>query len=308
MSKNNRAQEFLSVKFRRLLSGAPDGIPPWLDVVAAGDDFGHFSPHDEPWIVHGDFSTLVGGIRALILQALHPATLAGVAQHSRYEQDPLGRLSGTIRWLTVTTFGSKAAVASEAGRVNRLHERVSGQVESPDGVARAYRAQDEDLLTWVHLAFSEAFLSAHLDVSSTPLPGGADAYVDKWRVSAAPLGLKVDDLPRTRAGLSEALAAYASERQLRCDDHTRQVLHFIEHPPLPAAAGPIYRLLFLAAVANLPSWATELTGYRIRNRRVVMALTAWMLRAMRAAIGPESPIEDAAKARLMRAQRAAANR
>lgn len=308
MSKNNRVQEFLSVKFRRLLSGAPDGVPPWLEVVAAGDEVGYFLPQDEPWIVHGDFSTLVGGIRALILQALHPATLAGVAQHSRYEQDPLGRLSGTIRWLTVTTFGSRSAVANEAGRVNRLHERVSGSFALESGAPRAYRAQDADLLTWVHLAFSEAFLSAHLDVSRATLPGGADAYVDKWRVSAEPLGLRVEDLPSTRQGLSDALSAYAAADELRCDENTRRVLRFIERPPLPAAAGPIYRLLFLAAIANLPDWAAELTGYRVRSRRFVLALTSVLLRAMRAAIGPESPIEDAAKARLLRAQRGSSNR
>lgn len=107
---NNRLQENLSKRFRKLLSGDPQGIPPWLPIVAEGDEPGLFLPTDAPWIVHADFATLVGGIRALLMQALHPGSLAGVAQHSRYEEDPLGRLSGTIRWLTITTFGSKTAI------------------------------------------------------------------------------------------------------------------------------------------------------------------------------------------------------
>ena len=115
------------MRFRRLLSGAPDGKPPWLEIIAAGDEPGLFTPDDAPWIVHADFGTLVGGIRALLVQALHPGTLRGVSEHSRYEEDALGRLAGTIRWLTVTTFGSHAAVAGEACRVNRLHERVVGK-------------------------------------------------------------------------------------------------------------------------------------------------------------------------------------
>ena len=308
MTKNNALQEFLSVKFRRLLSGAPDGIPPWLPVVAAGDELGYFEPTDEPWVVHGDFSTLVGGIRALILQALHPATLAGVAQHSRYEQDPLGRLSGTIRWLTVTTFGSKAAVANEASRVNRLHDRVSGDVRDNAGRTHQYSAKQSELLTWVHLAFTEAFLSAHLDVSRVQLRGGADAYVSKWRVSAEPLGLNIDDLPATRDELSAALADYAAANTLRCDEQTRAVLGFIERPPLPRTAKLVYRLLFQAAIANLPDWAAELTGYRVRRPRLVLWFTAGLLRFMRAAIGPESPIEDAARARILRAEQALANR
>ncbi|MEL0261498.1 MAG: oxygenase MpaB family protein, partial [Aquiluna sp.] len=137
---NNALQESLSRRFRRLLSGAQDGIPPWLEVVAEGNEPGLFVPTDAPWIVHRDFATLVGGIRALLLQALHPGALGGVAQHSRYEEDPLGRLSGTIRWLTVTTFGSLAAVRGEASRVNRMHERVVGQYQPNQGETRSYRA------------------------------------------------------------------------------------------------------------------------------------------------------------------------
>ena len=33
---------------------------------------GYFLPSDAPWVVHADFGTLVGGIRALLMQALHP--------------------------------------------------------------------------------------------------------------------------------------------------------------------------------------------------------------------------------------------
>mgnify|MGYP002141695644 FL=1 len=82
---NNRIQEFFSVRFRRLLSGAKDGVPPWLQIIADGDTDGLFLPNEAPWIVHRDFATLVGGVRALLMQALHPGSLAGVMQHSRYE-------------------------------------------------------------------------------------------------------------------------------------------------------------------------------------------------------------------------------
>ena len=103
---SNALQQRLARRFVHLLSGSSDGKPPWLAAVAEGEEGGFFLPGDAPWIVHKDFATLVGGVRALLLQALHPGALGGVAQHSRYEEDPLGRLSGTIRWLTVTTFGS----------------------------------------------------------------------------------------------------------------------------------------------------------------------------------------------------------
>ena len=164
-SKNTKLQEKLSIRFRKLLSGATDGNPPWLAVVAEGDDIGMFAPNDAPWIIHRDFSTLVGGVRALLMQALHPGSLAGVAQHSRYEQDPLGRLSGTIRWLTITTFGSNQAVQDEAGRVNRMHTRVSGEYQTAQGETSSYKAADPRLLLWVHIAFMESFLRSHQNYS-----------------------------------------------------------------------------------------------------------------------------------------------
>ena len=301
MKKNNAIQEFLSVRFRRLLSGAPDGIPPWLLVVAAGDKPGLFLPTDAPWVVHGDFSTLVGGIRALILQALHPATLAGVMQHSRYQADPLGRLSGTIRWLTVTTFGSVDAVEGEASRVNRLHDRVNGAFATSNGAMVDYSAKQDRLLTWVHLAFTDAFLTAQQDCSNSPIPGGADSYVSLWRRSAEPLGLSLDNLPSTQAGLDAAMREFADSGELRCDEATREVMKFIEFPPLPGMAKPIYRLLFRAAVANLPAWATEMIQHQSRFPGSDIWIAKNLLRFMRFAIGPESPIEEAAIHRLQRA-------
>ena len=99
-TKNNKVQEFFSIKFRKLLSGAADGTPPWLAVIADGDTGGLYLPTDEPWKVHRDFGTLVGGVRALLMQALHPGSLAGVAQHSPYDQHARRCLSGT--WCFVT--------------------------------------------------------------------------------------------------------------------------------------------------------------------------------------------------------------
>ena len=290
--KNNRVQEYFSVKFRKLLSGAPDGVPPWLQIIADGDTGGLFVPTDAPWIVHRDFGTLVGGIRALLMQALHPGSLAGVAQHSRYEADALGRLSGTIRWLTVTTFGSHAAVASEAARVNRLHERVSGNYES-GGKALTYRAADKDLLLWVHLAFTDSFLAAHNRYTLNPVD--EDTYVEQWGRSVAQLGLT--DVPQTFAQLQAQLAAF--DAVIRCDETTKSVIGFIKNVKLPWYARPIYRVLWLAAVASLQPKYREMLGLA-EPPSWVTPFTKWMLRAIRTTIGPESPIEDGALRRLER--------
>jgi len=293
---NNALQENLSRRFRRLLSGASDGIPPWLEAVAEGDEPGFFLPTDAPWVVHRDFATLVGGIRALLLQALHPRALGGVAQHSRYEEDPLGRLSGTIRWLTVTTFGSVTAVKNEAARVNRMHERVRGKYQSNSGKQVNYKAADKDLLLWVHIAFMDSFLRAHQNYSRAKIPGGADSYVALWSKSVGPLGLQ--KTPMSERELEQALSDFRP--QLRVDAKALSVIRWIRNAPLPRAAKPVYALLFQAALASLQKEYQAMIGMR--------ALPLWLLRPIvtnllafgRFAIGPDSPIEDAALARLSR--------
>ena len=301
--KNNAVQEFLSKKFRKLLSGDPKGIPPWLEVVAAGEEEGYFLPSDAPWVVHADFGTLVGGIRALLMQALHPGSLTGVKNHSRYESDPLGRLAGTIRWLTVTTFGSKTAVRNEANRVNKLHSRVSGEYTKGTGEKVPYQAGDKDLLLWVHIAFMESFLVAHQMYSWKAIPQGifetgADNYVSQWSVSVAPLGLT--KCPMSESELESEIDNFYRSGLLVSTAETKRVLEFIKNPPLPGVARFVYGLLFDAAVLSLRPEFRTLLGLSAKPAWLIRPATRWTLRLMRVAIGPESPIEDGAKARLRR--------
>jgi uncharacterized protein (DUF2236 family) len=303
VKQNNVLQEYLSRRFRKLLSGDPNGVPPWLQAVAEGDEAGYFVPTDAPWVVHADFGTLVGGIRALLMQALHPGSLTGVKNHSRYESDALGRLAGTIRWLTVTTFGSKTAVANEASRVNRLHDHVQGQYTKGTGETIAYKAADKDLLLWVHIAFMESFLVSHQMYSHTPIPKGsaatgADNYIAQWSVSVAPLGL--EKCPMNSIELNKEIAQLYDAGLLVSTPDTQKVVEFIRNPPLPISAKPIYGLLFDAAVVSLRPEFRKLLGLSAKPGWLIKPLTRFVLRFMRLAIGPESPIEDASIARLKR--------
>ena len=294
---NNKLQEIFARKFRALLCGDPSGNPPWLDAVASGEGRGLYMPDDAPWVVHADLGTLVGGVRALLMQALHPGSLAGVRTHSRYKDDPLGRLAGTIRWLTITTFASHEALAAEASRVNRMHDRVKGQYESSSGESRNYRAADPDLLRWVHIAFMDSFLRSHQIFSDRPIPGGADAYVRLWSKSVEPLGLT--EVPMNEKELLNWLDHYRGE--LTVNDDTRDVIQWLRNPPLPISARPVYALLFQSALASLPAEHRKLIGLKSLPLSVLRPITTTLLKSIRLAIGPENPLEDVAKARLQRA-------
>lgn len=295
--QNNALQEVFSRRFRILLTGDPDGVPPWLGAVAASDEPGLYLPNEAPWVVHADLATLVGGIRALLMQALHPGSLTGVRSHSRYKNDPLGRLSGTIRWLTVTTFASTASLSKEAGRVNKMHEHVKGQYKTSSGKTVDYSAADPHLLRWVHIAFMESFLRSHQQYSTRPIPGGADAYIRLWAKSVIPLGL--EDAPLSEVEMLADIEAYRPE--LTVTDETRDVIRWIKNPPLPATSLPAYTFLFKAALASMPLDYQKMIGLGHPSRRLFRPITVNLLRFIRVAIGPESPIEEAAIQRLHRA-------
>jgi uncharacterized protein (DUF2236 family) len=281
--------------FRRIVSGDPTGVPEWVAQMREGEGVGYFGPDSAAWAVHGGLPTLVGGIRALLMQALHPAALAGVMQHSRYEEDALGRLAGTTQWLTVVTFGDTAQADRECARVRGMHRRVNG-VYTVDGVEFPYDATDPDLLRWVHIAFTDSFLRSHQIFSRRPLLGGADAYIRLWSKSVEPLGLT--NVPMSEAELIATVARYRAE--LTVTDETRETIQWIKNPPLPATSKPMYALLFQSAVASLGSEYQQMMGLKCLPLSVLRPLTTRVLQIMRLAIGPESPIEEAAIRRIER--------
>ena len=151
--------------------------------------------------VHGDASMFVGGLRALLLQSLHPLAMAGVAGHSGYRGDPWGRLARTSYFLAATTFGPDAEARATIERIKGVHARVRGR--TPDG--RVYSAGDPHLLEWVHIAEIDSFLRAHQRHGSRPLDqAGRDGYVADTAQIARELG--VVDPPRTEAALADRIA------------------------------------------------------------------------------------------------------
>ena len=113
-------------------------------------DEGFFGPGSVAWRVSADLSSPVAGLRALLMQALHPLAMAGVDQHSDWRQDPVGRLAATGAYLATVTFGDRLSAERVAARVRRIHEHVRG-VDTVTG--RPYAAGDPALLLWVHATF-----------------------------------------------------------------------------------------------------------------------------------------------------------
>lgn len=280
--------------FRRVVSGDPTGAPDWARALADGDDIGYFGPASAPWAVHGSLATIVGGVRALLMQAMHPGALAGVQQHSRYQQDGLGRLAGTARWLTVVTFGDTKAADRECARVRGMHRPVVGSYEV-DGVPRGYSASDPDLLRWVHIAFTDSFLATHR-VWGGPIPGGEDAYVREWARAGEMVG--VTDAPRSVAELDAQLADYGPS--LRGGPAVQETLGFIRNPPIPLAGRPAYAMLYAGAVSTMRPEHRELLELPTIPLSVTRPTVGALLGGLGAVLGPASPAMSAARERLDR--------
>ena len=210
--------------------------------------------------VHGDASMFVGGMRAVILQTLHPAAMRGVSEHSGYRGDMWGRLARTSRFLAVTTFGAAPDAQAAVDLVRRIHDTVTGTM--PDG--STYSASDPHLLAWVHAAEIDSFLLAHQVYGLEPLDqAGRDAYVAETALVAERLGAV--DPPRTEAALRAELESFRPE--LRATPEAREAVYdVLWRPPLPLAARPAYAMLRTAAIGLMPAWSREPLGLPYRPR------------------------------------------
>ena len=283
----------LANRFREVVSGSKDGAPKWAYQMLEGNDEGYFGPESAVWEVHGCVSTIIGGIRALLLQAAHPAALAGVAEHSRYESDPLGRLAGTTKWLTITSFGATEVIEKEARRVNEMHSKVIGNYQAKDGQAHNYAAQDPEYLMWVHCAFTDAFLQTYIQLGYK-FKTSADQYVREWAQSAVPLGLS--DAPKSVAELNAKLD-YFRANALKADARTFSVVGFILKPPFSKLGLIPFRIFANAAIATLDVRERELLGLKNKGQ-IWLRISKVMLQFLSAILGHESPSQKFARQRI----------
>ncbi|WP_104182578.1 oxygenase MpaB family protein, partial [Arthrobacter sp. 9E06] len=193
-------------------------------------------------------------------QSLHPGALAGVHEHSNFREDPLGRLANTIRWIFTVTYGSTEAAENASRRVRRLHEAVRGSYSDNLGTQRDYSANDPELASWIHLAFTDAFLTAH-KIWGGAIPGGPDAYVREWAQAGRLMG--VEDPPLSEAELHRQLDRWYQSGELRVDSRVAETVEFIRNPPLNRVLRPGYRILFASAVYSLEPRYRQMLGLAV---------------------------------------------
>ena len=233
-----------------------------LHPAAARDDAhdpGLFGPDSVTWRVHADPSMALAGLRALLLQAVHPLAMAGVAQHSDFRGDPWGRLFRTADFVALTTYGTRREALRAAARVRGIHRKLAG-VEPESGTA--YRVDDPDLLLWVHCCEVESFLSTAVRCGLRLSPRERDAYYAEQVRSAELVGIDARDVPASVREMHDYFVDV--QPHLRVTAEARRTARFVLWPPMPSLvalgtpARPGWVALAAAAGAMMPRWARRL--------------------------------------------------
>jgi uncharacterized protein (DUF2236 family) len=255
-------------------------------------DAGLFGPDSVAWRLHADPAMLAGGMRALLVQALEPRAMAGVEQHSAYQDDPWGRLRRTTGFVYLTTYGDTATAERAAARVRRVHEHVHG-FDPVSG--RWYRADDPDLLLWIHAVEVHSFLVAYRAYAGRLTNEDADRYVAEMvRVA------ELVELPRgmAPASMGELREYLDGVRGLQVTPAAREGLGTIFYPPMPLALRPLWAIPATATLAIMPGFARRMYGLpwfppaTLPLRANVFALTRLMNVLL-----PPPPIIQRARAR-----------
>lgn len=225
---------------------------PLANTLDYAGDPGLCGPESVSWRVIGDTSAFIGGVRALLVQAAHPEVAAGVSDHSRYRQDPLGRLSRTSAYVTATTFGAMPEVEQAVAMVRRAHRPVHGESHR----AIRYTADGPGFAAWVHNALTESFLQSYQAFGPEPL---SEEEQDRFVAEQARIGqlLGADPIPTTAASLRTWIYEHPA---LAHSPGMHEAIDFLRSPPLPAIVLPAYGTMVRAATATIPSDMNRLLG------------------------------------------------
>ncbi len=215
-------------------------------------DPGLFGPDSMSWRVVGDAAAFVGGVRALLIQSVHPEVASGVADHSSYQADPLGRLSRTSAYVTATTFGALPEVQQAVERVRAAHRPVTGR--SHRNVP--YSAGKPEFAAWVHNALTDSFLQAYQAYGPQRL---TTEEADRFVLEQTQVGrlLGADPLPETAAELADWIALHPALDESPGMAETRS---FLTNPPLDPLQRVGYQALYRGALPSIPQRVLDLLG------------------------------------------------
>ncbi|WP_132975591.1 oxygenase MpaB family protein [Pseudonocardia dioxanivorans] len=240
-------------------------------------DHGLFGPASVTWRVHLEPVMWVAGMRALLLQSLHPRVMRATWQNSALfdPKKAYPRFQRTVEFVGTRTFGSTDEVEAAAARVRRLHASLTGF--DPD-TGRTFRVDAPAGLLWVHCAEIDSYVDIARRAGIVD-NAGVDAYIAESVRAAEVIGIDPAVAPRSRAELDDYFTAVRPQLRLT-EEATRGVANLLaprgEAPRWTKAAISTVSTL---AVATLPRWARRIYG--LPGLPTTDLVTAALLRVVR---------------------------
>ena len=276
-----------------------------LPISDRSPDPGLFGPGSMTWRVMREPLLILGGGRALLLQAAHPLVAQGAIDHSTYATDPFGRLHRTLTWVTAVTFGTTREARAASRVVNRQHAAVAGTLPLGAATERvpsgaAYTGRDPELLRWVHATFVDTMLTTHDAFVGGLDEADRDTFVREWHVVGRLMGVPVRLLPTSAADLRAYVAETVGSGAAHPGAGSRRVADTVLRPPLPPALRAGFDAVAFATVGLLPAELRR--GYGITwtpAHALAHAGLRIALRGTRRMPGPlrSSPVADFAERR-----------
>ena len=260
-------------------------------------DTGLFGPYSVTWRVHLEPVLFVGGLRALILQALHPWVMLGTYQNSALFDPPkaFARFLRTAEFVGIRTYGTTAEVEKAARRVRGLHSKLRGR---DPATGRAFRIDDPQYLLWVHCGEIDSYVDVAVRAGILD-DADADRYVAEQARAAEVVGAA--EAPRSRAELATYFDEIRPRLRLTDEAITATTNLMTARLPAPTAVKLAQPPAAALAFATMPRWARRMygsPGLPTTDPSATLALKALRAASSRLPGPPEPPRMERAR-RLM---------
>ncbi|MDF1814963.1 MAG: oxygenase MpaB family protein [Verrucomicrobiales bacterium] len=162
-----------------------------------------FPLESEMWKINHRRCGLFFGSAAAILQIAHPRIAQGVADHSNFANDSLGRLNRTLAATNRIAFGTAEEAALVRKKIHSLHRGVKGKACPKMAGAPSYTAFEPDLLLWVLATLIMAALQGYEMVYGTVPAQRKEQFYREMREFGTFFGLEEGYGPADFEGFSE---------------------------------------------------------------------------------------------------------
>jgi uncharacterized protein (DUF2236 family) len=236
--------------------------------------------------VHGERAVgLNYGQRALMLGAAHPVNFIGTQSSTRSGARPFLRLAHTAKVFETIFFGTRAEADKSLAFVERMHQRVIGQLPERAGpyqAGTAYSAFDPPLMLWT-IAVMVDSAEAFYDTLIRPLTAAErEALWQDYIRFGELFGMPRAAAPPTYPEFREYWEGMWTGNELHLTDEARAVAMAIAFEiPMPRYLHPSREVHNLVLAGTLPDRVKRMYG--LRWNRTQQAAFRSVVRGMRAA-------------------------